>query len=538
LNACAKAGATLKPERLARAYAQTCSFLKLMVFLYPVDAIPCCDELFRCSTTQKKTADDAAIVVQVIMDALLTFLAKPSQFCRRVCDDVFKSLVPVIQSAAQLEALFSILKSGRVEDFMDVEEDEGEADFESDVEDESGLALDSALLAIKSSKYTAAASDEEEGEESDLNDEQMEAFDVKLAEIFREKKKLSLTSGNSAKRYAREKRELIQMKGKVLELLSIAFRNGDLSLTVRLQSIEAVLSVVAANVSLVRGGAAGKAGGKASSSSSAAQEQAKFLERLESFVTDILSRSIRPAGEGEASLARDLGVRLMNAIAGGSLLESAAQEVGVSVLMRAANWVWFCVKVVRSCKGSAEGNEAVLKAAFNGVVAAALSAPAEANWRILRGFLVTWAAVDLSFVLPGLAINASALNCLIKNPDGLRIFQRRQLLEMLTSAVKRAASFGMKEPALIVLAALPSAFTHVYLSAEADLSALKIDFMRDDLKFIQMAAKKHVEFDAQSGKDAWESVLKAVPRVMEAHLQAKREQSSAIKSFLGQLKNC
>ena len=534
LSACAAASASLKPERLARAHAQLCSFLKLMVFLDPVDAVPCCAELMAVSGASSKKSKkskpveiDTAALVQVILDALLTFLAKPSQFCRRVCDEVFKSLVPVIQSASQFDALFTILKSGRVEDFMDVEEDE-EAAFEDEdeIEDESGLALDSAISSAVNDAEEQSSSDE-----SDLNDEQMEAFDAKLAEIFREKKKLALTSGNSSKRYAREKRDLVQMKGKVLELLSVAFRSGDLSLTVRLEAIEALLSVVAANVSLAAGG---KTNNKATSA--AAQEQVKLLERLESFITDIHARSIRPAGEAEAVLARDLSVRVMTAIAQGTLL-AKEQEVGVSVLMRAASCVWFCVKVVRSCKATAEANELAMKAAFNEVVKTALSATEEANWRVLRGFVITWAAGDLSFVLPGLVVNANALNCLIKNASGLRIYQRRQLLEMLTAAVKRAASFGLKEAACSVLTVLSTAFSELYLSSGADLSALKVESLREDLKFIQMAAKKHAELDAQAGKEAWQAVTSGVPRVMEAHVMASADQkASAVKSFLGQLK--
>ncbi len=520
LTTCAKTSAGLKPERLARAHTQLCSFLKLMIFLDPIDAIPCCDELLAVSPQPqkkgKKQADTGAIV-QVIIDTLLTFLAKPVQFTRRMCDEIFKSLVPVIQSATQFDALFAILKSGRVEDFMDVEEDEvneEEGEDESEIEDESGLA---ALDAASAS----------ESEESDLNDEQMEVFDVKLAEIFREKKKLALTLGNSAKRYAKEKRDLTQMKGKVLELLNVAFRSGDLSLAVRLQSIEPLLSVVAANVSLAHNGS-----GKGKAASSAAQEHVKLVERIETFMTESLVRSTRPAGEEEAALACEVATRVMTAIAGGSLLKE--QEVGVAVLMRAANSIWYCVRVVRSCKSSAEANEATLKTSFNVVVAAALAAAEEVNWRILRGFVMTWATSDLSFVLPGLAINAEALSCLIENPTGLRIFQRRQLLEMLISAIKRASSFGMKEPACTVLAALPAAFSSVY---SGDLSALKVDFMREDWKFVQIAAKKHAELDNQNGNNVWEKALKTIPRAMEAHLIAKGDQSSGAKSFLGQLKH-
>lgn len=289
--------------------------------------------------------------------------------------------------------------------------------------------------------------------------------------------------------------------------------------------------MVGANVTLAHG-----TSGKGKASSLASQEQTKLLTRIESFVTETLSRSVRPAGEEESALARDLAIRVMAAISKGSLL--AEHEVGVSVLMRAANCVWFCVKVVRSCKVTAKVNEAALKDTFNELVSVALESSTEFNWRILRGFVMTWAAFDLSFVLPGISKNATALNCLISNHSGLRVFQRRQLLEMLTSAIKRAASFGMKEVVCSLLNSLPSAFSPLYLSSEADLSASKVDFMREDLKFIQMAAKKHAELDSQAGKITWETILSKVPRVMEAHLLAKGDQSAATKSFLGQLKNC
>lgn len=227
----------------------------------------------------------------------------------------------------------------------------------------------------------------------------------------------------------------------------------------------------------------------------------------------------------------------MKALAEGTLL--AGEEVGVSVLMRAASCVWFCVKVVRSHKATSEANETAMKAAFSQVVSLALSSSAteEANWRVLRGFVMTWAEFDLSFVLPALASHAAALIFLIEKPASLRPFQRRQLLEMLASAFKRAASFGVKEAALTLLAALPAAFASIYL--EAEQTGLKVDLMRDDLKFIQMAAKKHAELDPQAGKAAWETILKNVPRAMEARLQASKEApTAAIKSFLGHLKSC
>ena len=178
---------------------------------------------------------------------------------------------------------------------MDVEEEEADDDddFEDEIEDESGLAeIDAAMAASARS----AAANESSSDEADLDDSQMEAFDEKLAEIFREKKRLAETSGNSGKRYARDKRSLTEVKGKVLEMLAIAFRSGDLALNVRLQAMEALLGCVAVNARLAATFTAKKkAKAFNASSASAAQEQAKLCERIEAFVTETLSRSVRPA---------------------------------------------------------------------------------------------------------------------------------------------------------------------------------------------------------------------------------------------------
>ncbi|KAK9766822.1 DNA-directed DNA polymerase [Basidiobolus ranarum] len=165
--------------------------------------------------------------IEVLVDILLSFLAKPSVMLRSLTEQVFETFCDRMTKTA-LDLLLSILEtkedvSGQQELFEDdveeMDEDEEdsseeESDEESDLEDavEDDEEVDEELRA-----KLAAAFGQKEGEESEeelLGDEEMGDFDAKLAEIFKHKKMMK-----AEKRDA--KQSILHFKNKILDLLEI-----------------------------------------------------------------------------------------------------------------------------------------------------------------------------------------------------------------------------------------------------------------------------------------------------------------------------
>ncbi|KAI9337260.1 DNA polymerase phi-domain-containing protein [Obelidium mucronatum] len=276
----------------------------LQVYTEPVDAVNILDELKSCAdlvfsdntpptpsgaTPQQKKKRTAAEMngtknndddeedededkpnpVDVIIDILLSFLAKPSALFRGVVENVFKVFAPLLTESG-LGLVFDILKAksgvaGAEELFEeegdddddddeddedDVEEidasefangqagqdeeedddmdsddsDDDDDDEESEIEEDNIDELKNRLMAALGGVAGDAAdmnpddmAAEDDDDEKSLGDDEMEAFDEKLSAIFRERKK--------AKNQQRDtKQQVLHFKLRAVDLLDIYIR--------------------------------------------------------------------------------------------------------------------------------------------------------------------------------------------------------------------------------------------------------------------------------------------------------------------------
>ncbi|KAJ3071598.1 DNA-directed DNA polymerase [Podochytrium sp. JEL0797] len=262
----------------------------LQVYTEPADAVNILNELKSCadlvfsdttkapaSTLSKKRkltepeeeaagdSDDEEPLnpVDVIIDILLSFLAKPSALFRGVVENVFKVFCPVL-TASGLQLIFDILKAksglagaeelfeegeddeddedsedddvmeidasemngGDAEDASDDEESDDEENEESSDDEEEVEEADESIDELKNRLLAAlgghadgtADMNPDDAEDSDdersLNDEEMEAFDEKLSAIFRERKKVKNEQRDS-------KQQVLHFKLRAVDLLEI-----------------------------------------------------------------------------------------------------------------------------------------------------------------------------------------------------------------------------------------------------------------------------------------------------------------------------
>ncbi|KAJ5160795.1 uncharacterized protein N7482_007799 [Penicillium canariense] len=239
------------------------SLTVLQVYSGDADAVSMLDELEFCysnfvgdDSKDKDTSDASDALVEI----LLSFASKQSQLFRRMSEQVFGAFADQVTENG-LESLISILEAkeslaGQQEMFEeqddddDVEEEEdGESDEDgddvemidvdeedSDVEvvlgggasDDSGSSdeeeeeneEDAAEVAEFEAKLAAALGThraEESDSDADMNDDEMDEVDEKLANVFRARRQA--VSQHKDKKDARE--NMINFKNRVLDLLEI-----------------------------------------------------------------------------------------------------------------------------------------------------------------------------------------------------------------------------------------------------------------------------------------------------------------------------
>ncbi|TPX59035.1 hypothetical protein SpCBS45565_g07848 [Spizellomyces sp. 'palustris'] len=240
--------------------------LLLHVYIEPAEAVGVLDELKNCfdlffqdksASPEKRKAKDADDMeedlapIEVLVDILISFLAKPSALVRSLSQDVFKVFSNQLTKKS-LDLIFEVLSAkggvaGAQElfeeeeeeeedvemisgDAMDVdskqeddddEEDEGEDEDEDEDDDESGEVDEELRLKIKEALGNAAVDEEDDDsdEEEFLDDDEMEAFDDKLADIFRQRKEIT-----TAKKDV--KNQVLHFKLRVVDLLDIFLRKS------------------------------------------------------------------------------------------------------------------------------------------------------------------------------------------------------------------------------------------------------------------------------------------------------------------------
>ncbi|KAJ3189227.1 hypothetical protein HDU85_002852 [Gaertneriomyces sp. JEL0708] len=250
-------------EALARYKAFELLFVHVFIQVYadPGEAVGLLEELESCynlvfedapksqSSKKRKAAhdDDSSDTeepapMEVLFDILVSFMARPSALMRSLAEEAFKVFCSQMTKRG-LEVIFEVLstKSGVAgaqelfenenEDQMEIDDanlPDGDAhsdseseddDQESEEDDEDGAAaevVDEELrLKVQEALGNAAVGDEDDSEEEEfLDDDQMEAFDEKLAEIFRHKKDIKTQKRDL-------KQQVLHFKFRVLDLLEI-----------------------------------------------------------------------------------------------------------------------------------------------------------------------------------------------------------------------------------------------------------------------------------------------------------------------------
>ncbi|KAI8619328.1 DNA polymerase phi-domain-containing protein [Chytriomyces sp. MP71] len=256
----------------------------LQVYTEPVDAVNILNELKSCSdlvftdnqppvsTPNKKRKanevededeEETPNPIDVIVDILLSFLAKPSALFRGVVENVFRVFCPVLTSSG-LDLIFDILKAksgvagaeelfeqegenvddedGDDDDVVEIDapepdegddddededqDDDDEDDDEDDMEEDVDEFRNKVKAALGGMIVDGAAEEDEtepamqgvDNQEGDaLGDDDMEAFDDKLAEIFRERKKLKMEKRDA-------KQQVLHFKLRAVDLLEIFIR--------------------------------------------------------------------------------------------------------------------------------------------------------------------------------------------------------------------------------------------------------------------------------------------------------------------------
>lgn len=507
----------IEPERFSKAVSSLQNYLAILLFLDPIDAIPVCAELSECleshfskSSKKDKSQTSLEAVMPVLVDILMTFLSKASQLTRKMCDDIFRNIIPFL-SFESLSVLFQILKTADKGELFEEVDDSLSAEEDSEEVEEVGNGI-STVEAIDNAMKSSSPADNSDSELSDVDDDQMMAFDDKLAEIFREKRK-ALAGSSSKARTQETKRSMVQFKFKVLELVNQAFKSGDLPVSVRIASIEALIEVISSNLPV--------------NGSSSNAEQKQFFAKLESFFAEAFGRPSRNPTEVDAKNAEAMICNIIERICNEEKMISHA-----AVLPRAAQCVWYLVKVCRSLKI----DESKIKSKFAQLVEFSVSVE-ESRFRVFRSFVFTWSNWDLQLIAPLLASIPEKLNTLLV-VNAIRPFQRNQLFEFLTSLLKRAQSFNEQASALKMLELFGRVFTETYTpELSSDLKKMKVDFFKDDLKFIQFCSKKHREMDSESGSAAWSLVLSTGLSNVEEFWKSQANPTNAVKSFLGLLKS-
>ncbi|KAI8929432.1 DNA polymerase phi-domain-containing protein [Entophlyctis helioformis] len=196
--------------------------------------------------------------VEVLMDILISFLAKPSAVARGLASDVFKVFCGRMTQTS-IDLIFDVLAAkGGVqgagelfeteddvqgmdvdgedddaegddgkdseEDDEDEDEDDDDEDDAADFEADSGpMVVDEELRRkIQEALGDAGGNDDDDDEDEGLDDDQMEAFDDKLAEIFRHRKDIKTVKKDT-------KQSVLHFKTRVLDFIELFIRTSPTS---------------------------------------------------------------------------------------------------------------------------------------------------------------------------------------------------------------------------------------------------------------------------------------------------------------------
>lgn len=202
------------------------------------EAIALLEEIESCYVAIKSDDAQAATFDQLV-EVLLSLLSKPSTLFKATVEHVFVAIASGIgsegiasltdilekpESLAGRDELFDKVSDGEDEDDSDAEasdessdDDENASVVSNDASDEELARFEESLAAALKTSKPSAAEDESESDDELMNDDQMEALEPHLANIFRERQLLK----NKGKEKKEAREVVINLKRRVLDLLSI-----------------------------------------------------------------------------------------------------------------------------------------------------------------------------------------------------------------------------------------------------------------------------------------------------------------------------
>ncbi|KAL1960089.1 hypothetical protein VTO42DRAFT_261 [Malbranchea cinnamomea] len=249
-----------KKDSSIEAFKLLYSMTILQVYNGDADAVSMLDELKLCSSkllgSKKPKPGQEPEAADILVEILLSFASKQSQLFRRTSEQVFGAFTDHI-TASGLQSMIAVLEAkdsiaGQQELFENADDDDdvemGDAsELDSDVEvvdasdnesesseeasedeedeseeDEELKDFDEKLAAALGTHRADKDAEASEGSDSDMNDDQMEALDEQLAEVFRARAQ----AANKKKERKNARETMINFKNRVLDLLEIFVRKS------------------------------------------------------------------------------------------------------------------------------------------------------------------------------------------------------------------------------------------------------------------------------------------------------------------------
>lgn len=209
------------------------------------ELVDCCDLMLlpkkastRAASKKRKVveaADEASekpAAIEVLVDILIGFLAKPSTLLRSLATGVFKVFVHEMTPKA-ISLIFDVLNAqsgvqGAAELFEDEQEEEGETtEQDSEDSDDADNASDDDDMApvdpelVKQVQQVIGDGNSDE-ELEDMDDQEMTVFDEKLAQIFQQRKQLKTQQKET-------KQHVLHFKLRVLDFIDIYVKTNSQS---------------------------------------------------------------------------------------------------------------------------------------------------------------------------------------------------------------------------------------------------------------------------------------------------------------------
>ncbi|KAJ3207331.1 DNA-directed DNA polymerase [Dinochytrium kinnereticum] len=174
------------------------------------------------------SSDSQPESIERLVDILISIISQPSQLFRKAAQSVFETFIEEITEST-VDLLLNALKAKADDEGFEIEEENSDDDIngsekndDEEKESSDGTDVESQLeIPFVVSSFQPNESDGNDADESDedvVGDDEMEEYDKKLAEIFKEKKRISLIKKNA-------KVEFLHMKLRYCDLLDVFFKH-------------------------------------------------------------------------------------------------------------------------------------------------------------------------------------------------------------------------------------------------------------------------------------------------------------------------